>query len=309
MESDAFGVGTNWETHGWVLTDDAAAAPVGDYIVMNDPNGQLPFNSCISVFAGTTDDTGGNAQLDLINGGLAIPVNNCAFPHLWIDSTGSGVTNLDNTTWMFACRVGFEACVDADTGDGDWNGKAFIGWADAGDTSIMTHNTGVITIASDGPLVGFHIPEDGSIDGISHRTAATVMAEGTNFTEIRSAGAVDNTVASGVETAYDTNWWDLALRMDITDSSETTGNGFTTFYSRQVNMLPGSANPGTSGRRENPWTRHGTVLTDQTPASATVMVPTIEVLNGPTADQDVAFHIDWWAFGKSRISVQSRNIT
>jgi hypothetical protein len=236
---------------------------------------------------------------------LAVPINNALFPHIFIDNTGSGVTNLDETTFTFACRLGLKAD-ETTTGAGNWNGAAFIGWAMAADTSIMTHNTGVITIASDGPLVGFHIPIDGSIDGISHRTAATVMAEGTNFTELAAAGAVDGTLVNGAETAGDVCWWDLALRMDITDSSETTGNGFTTFYSRQVNLQTGT--PGSSGYRQNPWNKHRTVLVDQTPASATTMVPTIEVLSGATAGQNCQFFIDWWAFGKSRLSTKSRQV-
>ncbi|GAH04681.1 unnamed protein product, partial [marine sediment metagenome] len=188
---------------GWVITD--VDTPVGDLVWMNDAvGGQIPYNSCLSLYAGTDDDHGGNMQLDQVNATqactanwtTALPAVVRKFPHIWIDDVANGATILDNTTFMFACRIGFKSDTlgekaGAGAVDGNWDHKCFIGWAESGDASIMATATGVITIASTGPLVGFHIPEDGSIDGISHRTAATVMAEGTNFTELKPAGAVD----------------------------------------------------------------------------------------------------------------------
>jgi hypothetical protein len=263
----------------------------------------MEWNSCIYIIAGTGDDHGGNMQLNIAP--TAAALTNHEFPHIWIPTSADipwggnfgGIAAdagevLDNSTWVFACRLGFRADYNGTTGGGEWEGKAFIGWADTGDTSIMTHDTGVITIASDGPLVGFHIPEDGSIDGISHRTAATAMAEGTNFTELVAATGVDNTVLNGCVAAYETVWYDLALRMDITDMSLDAGNGTTTFYYRRV--LPQSPLPA--------WTVHTTQLDNQTPNSATTMVPTIEVLTSSTADEDVALLIDWWAMGRSRVN-------
>ena len=49
-----------------------------------------------------------------------------------------------------------------------------------------------------------------------------------------------------------------------------------------------------------------TVLLNQTPNHTVALVPTIEVINGPTANRDGVFLVDWWAFGCSRFSRLSR---
>jgi hypothetical protein len=309
--SAADGTTNSWEENGWVMTDVGTAA--NDSVGMN-PVGGIGFNSCIHITAGDTNDTGGNMQLDLVNSTMVggtytgsgtndFTFIKRPFPHIWFPDSGT-VTAADNTVYVFACRAGFLTTDAA----GAWDGKVFIGLAQAVDTSIMTADTGVITIASTGPLVGFHIPEDGSIDGISHRTAATAMAEGTNFTELRAAGAVDGTTANGASAAGDIIWYDLAFRMDVTDMSETTGNGWTQFYYRAVPRLtqrPGNRVHAVPGQNP-PWVRHSTVLTDQTPNDASIMVPTIEVINGATETEDTELFLDWWAFGISRYSRQAR---
>lgn len=295
---------------GWVLSDIGAAA--NDSIGMNDVT-RPRFDSCLHLTAGDTNDTGGNAQLDLVNADLVSGANHLTalsgrhnFPHLWMPDSGTA-TSFDNTTFVFACRIGL---ITSDA-VGAWDGKCFIGFAEAGDAQIMTAATGVITIASTGALVGFHIPEDGSVDAVSHRTAATAMAEGTNFTELAAADSVDSTIANGVTTIGDPVWYDLAFRMNVTNMSDDNDNGFTTFYYRRIQPVTtattNDAGPGRDveprvGEGYEPWIEHGTVLTDQTPNSATILVPTIEVQNGAIETADTEMLVDWWAMGISRAS-------
>jgi hypothetical protein len=315
MPSTTFGAATGdaatnpWEDSGWVMTDDASA-PTAETISMNDPAVTTnDFNSCIQIYGGTGDDSGGNMQLDMINADMASAANNLTalsgrynFPHMWIPETatipsgqgwagaaGDAGEGLDGTTWVFACRVGFRADWLGAAGDGDWEAKLFVGWAAAGDTSIMDHDTGAIT-TTNGNLHGFHINEVGAIDGISKRITADAMVENTNWVRMHAAGAVDNTVANGAAIAYGTVWYDLGLRMEISDMSLDTGNGVTTFYSRRVRT-------GVLGR----WVQTGQLL-NETPNHSVALVPTIEFLNGPTAGEDAGVLIDWWAFGRNRVS-------
>ena len=61
------------------------------------------------------------------------------------------------------------------------------------------------------------------------------------------------------------------------------------------------ASSGSGG--DHPWVRHGTVLTNQAfPVNAVALIPTIEILNGPTNDSLVK--IDWWLFAQSRYSLR-----
>lgn len=301
VEADTFGDATNWETVGWTLTD--VGVPVADYITMNDPNGgQLPCDSLIRVVPGTTDDTGGTAQLDYINGAVGSPVALAAFPHLWIPNTSAGATILDDTSWLFACRLGLRA--DTTTGgSGAWDSKCFVGWAEAGVSPMMTAATGALTTgAGTGPKIGFHVPEDGSIDAICQRTETVAYVEGTNFTELVAAGGVDGTVANGAGTAGDTMWFDLALKMHITDMSDASANGYTEFFWRPVRPQTAVG----AQRYQEHWQRHGTTLFNQTPSNDVTLVPTIEVINGPTADVDGEVYLDWWVFGCSRYSLLPR---
>lgn len=301
-----------WEDCGWVLTDDAGVSTAGDQIGMNDAGDVSEWApSCIRFFPGTADDSGGSMQLDMINADLLSGANHTTalsgrrpFPHLWIPETAAGAAVIDNTTWVFACRVGFNP--DITGSNTEWEGKMFIGWAEAGDTSLLTHTDGAITITSGGPLVGFHIGEDASIRGISHRTVATAMAEGTNFTELVAATGVDASTANGAVTAGDTIWYDFALRMNITDMSDNSANGATQFFYRPLFPVTGHG----AGRDqfevaaqgESPWIVHPTVLTNQTPNNDVALVPTIEVLNSSTSGEDCVVYIDSWTFACSRFS-------
>lgn len=303
--TDTFGGAAVFEDSGWVLTDDGV--PVGDEIDMNNPaNVDVWAPSCIRIFTGTADDAGGSMQLDLVNGAIGTLISTTDFPNLFVPETAAGAAVLDNTVWIFACRIGLRADLTT-TGAGDWNSKAFIGWAAAGDTSIMDAPTGAITDAA-GNLHGFHIPEDGSIDGISKRITAGSLVDGTNFTELLRAGGVDGTLLNGAVTAGDTMWFDLALRMTITDMSDNAANGATEFFHRRV-----PATTGPPGNRDDQlpgegtaWVRNAVVLLNQTPNHSIALVPTIEVINGPTGGRDGVFFLDWWAFGCSRFSRLSR---
>ena len=168
------------EDTGWTLAQDGT--PTDDLISMNDaPTVTSDFDSCLRIFPGTDGDQGGNMQLDMVNG-TVVGNGEPRFPHIWIPEDAavpstSGVAGevLDNTTWVFACRIGLRADLTT-TSSGNFDGKVYIGWAEAGATTILTETgvtmaTPIITQAETGPMVGFCIPEDGSINGISQRTS------------------------------------------------------------------------------------------------------------------------------------------
>lgn len=290
VPSESFGDTAFWEAMGWTLVD--AGVPVADTVVMNGLASAM--DSAIRINPGTAADTGGHMHILSTNG---LTLN---FPHMVIPSSGAGAAILDNTVVVFACRIGLISNGTA------FDGKAFVGFCIDSDTSILTAATGVITQAETGPLVGFHIAGDDApngILGISQRTVNTAYAEGTNKTELYPSTALTSGFTSGVA-----QWYDLAVRMDITDMSNNSANGQTTFYKRKVPQLtsaPGavSAEPPT-GKVLAPWTKHATVLSNQTMNAATTMVPVIEILNGPTQLSDML--VDWWAFGISRYSRSGR---
>ena len=295
-----------WEECGWVLTDIAA---VGETVGMNDPaDVSQMFESSIRIFTGTDDDCGGNMQLDCINADMVSTADELTtlsgrynFPHLWIPETDAGVTILDNSVFTFACRVGMEG----GAADGLWAAKYYIGMAAAGDTTVLTAAGGEMDIATEaGPHLGFHCHEDGSIDGISQRTATTAQVAGTNMTELFAAGSTDGTLANGAETAGDIMWFDLALRMTVTDMSDDDDNGRTDFYYRRVPPITTTVGDRTHlvGGQTPPWVHHNTVLTNQTMNHTVAMVPTIEAINSDDVGEDATLLIDWWAFGQSRYS-------
>lgn len=312
--SAADGTVNTWEENGWVFTD--VGAPTNDEVGMQDPaDVDQWYPSCIRIFSGDADDAGGNMQLDFINSTgvgtyLGSTTNDLTFTrypfrHLWIPETAAGAAVIDNTVWVFACRIGLRADLTT-TGSGDWDSKCFIGWAEAGDTAILTAASGAITQPETGPLVGFHIPEDGSIDGICQRTVNTTYAEGTNLTELVAAGGVDGTVANGSTTAGDTVWFDLALRMVVTNMSDNTDNGFTQFFSRRLSpktFVNASDTHPFAGEFVR-WNAHETTLLNQTPNNDVALVPTIEMVNGGTAGRDGVLFLDSWTFGVSRLALR-----
>ncbi|OGR29708.1 MAG: hypothetical protein A2139_02355 [Desulfobacca sp. RBG_16_60_12] len=289
--TDTFGGAAIFEDSGWVLTD--IGAPTNDAISMNDVSDVAAlYNSCLTVYGGDADDAGGSMALDLLNGAIGTEVGTQVFPHMWIPETAAGAGVNDNSTWVFATRVGIRADLTT-TGNGDWDSKFFIGFQVAGETNIMTAATGALIVAgADDILYGFHCGEDGSVDGIAQRLGTTAYAAGTNFTELIAAGGVDGTVANGAVTAGDTMWFDLAFRMDIVDQSDAANNGRVRFFHRKV--LP--------GRPLGDWNPHPAVLTNQCPNHTVALVPVIEMINGPTATVDGIIFLDWWAFGRNRVN-------
>jgi hypothetical protein len=289
--AEGFGDAAEWETKGWTMVD-AGAGVAGDAVSMNAIAGEL-HDSCLRINVGTTDDQGGNMQLD-----YATPPTDGggSFPHIYIPINTSLA---DQTLVVFACRVGL---IPEGT---TWGGKVFIGFAEDGDYSSATGNPiltaagGAIDVANlIGPIIGFHIPEDGSIDGVSQRTASDPMAEGTNFTDL--TGTTWNT---GL-TAGSPVWFDLAFRMHITDVDQAADNGTTTFYWRQVSgstPAPGLAANLAVGDGIGEWKKHSTVLENQTPNNGVRLVPTIEAMNGGAGDE-IDLLVDWWAMGISRFS-------
>lgn len=284
IPNDSFSSALILEQMGWVLTD--VGAPANDAIYANNAKAtDETFNSCLYILPGTAVDAGGNMQLDFVNADVSIDAASDvagpsrAFPHIWLPETDAGVAVMDGMDYMFACRIGLASMVTT------WNGKLFIGWAEAGDTGILTAATGAIAQPETGPLVGFHVGEDGSIDGIAQRTVNTPYAAGTNFTEVVGTGW-----NSGL-TAGRPVWFDLCLRIHVADQSDNANNGSVQFASRSV---------GSTTKSNGVWSKHNVPLLNQTPNNNVAMVPTIEVVNGP-ADA-VAVYLDWWTFGCTRFS-------
>ena len=327
LASGADGTTNLWEESGWVMNDDGTGTPTAPTIAMNDPTVVADaFQSCIRIFPGTADDSGGIMQLDGINdanNGLAeigsattdtVVGGHRSFPHIWIPESGGDAAILDNTVIVFACRIGLQADITPDSGI--WEGKVYIGFAaSAAVPTIMDHDTGVLPNAA-GNLHGFHVGEDGSIRGISKRITADSLVSGTNFTELFAAGSADGSIANGANAVGDIMWFDLALRMNITNMSDDAANGTTTFFSRRVPRvggtvaITGAVAPGlretqasnSSLVTSDDWSEHATVLNNETPNHSLALVPAIEVMNGPTGTLDPVFFLDWWSFGISRFS-------
>jgi len=289
-----FGGANNWETQGWALTDaGTTTTPVADFMSMNDGSVDTDFYSCIRVVAGTAADEGGNAQL-LGAGAAALPSasGGGGFPHIWIPTSGMDTEVLDKTVITFHCRVGVVS--NAVTCDGKW----FIGFAEVGDTSILTTTTGVITIASTGALFGFHFNADSqdTLRFVSHRTAATVMATTVNFLEL----------TDGIDVGYTAGHprvFDLSFRLIVNNMSDNANNGISAAAWREVG---GQVNPGNEGINlpgEGYAPYNLTALLDnQTPNSGTMLVPTIELMNGPT--NHTQLKLDSWSMGLSRYTLK-----
>ncbi len=302
-----------WEECDWNLASIGTSST--NTVDMQDPNVTAKWHpSCMRFVTGDDEDTGVGMQLDMlanINHGVLLDVagtddiaisGHRNFQHVIIPDSAIGAAVLDDTTFVFACRVGIRADIDAN-GGGAWDSKAFIGWAESGDVDVLVLATGLVSVSggTEGPVVGFNINEDGGIIGVSQATFGTALAAGTNFIQMVDAGGVDGTTANGSETAGDTTWFDLALRMDIGNISANAGT--TKFYSRRVPLVSGAA--GWSDADQSTanfnWTLNGT-LTDAIPNNDVALVPTIEVINGPTTDVDGVIFLDWWTMGCSRIS-------
>lgn len=272
----------------WELSD--VGVPVADEISINV--GSLVFaerNSLLYILAGTAADTGGNAQLYV----QAVP--EVAYNGIFLPANGVSAAVLDNTVVTLAARVGLMS------NGATWDGKFFFGFAQSGDVQILVSATGAIVVPTTGSLLGFHVAEDGHIDLINARGAVDPMVNGTNFTLMQ-----DTTWNAGL-TAEVPVWFDLALRATYTDMSDATANGSCRAAIRRVRptslVQPGVApsEPArAAGGRMGRWQRVTTVLRNQLPNDATILVPTLELQNGPVRQSRVA--VDWWAMGVSRPS-------
>lgn len=296
VASDTFGaVGGPFETQGWDFVD--VGTPANDTINMNDPSIQSDFYSCLHITCGdaASGDEGGNMQLRGASATIPTPTaaGGGGFPHITIPDSGT-VTALDDTVITFGCRLGIVS--NATTFDG----KIFIGFAEDGDTAIMTAATGAL-VAATGGLQGFHVTGDAeaSMRFISQRTAAVAFAEGTNMVAL-----LDDTDITAGYTAGVPRVFDLTFRIHSTDMSDDDANGFSQCAWREVygQTAPGMEAFALPGEGYNSYNLSNT-LTNQSPNSATHMVPTIEAINGPT--NITQFKIDWWTMGISRYTLKN----
>ncbi len=303
VDVEGFGDSAFWDILGWVLTEDAGVTPVSDQVGMNSG---LDCNSCISLDPGTADNSGGQLMLDPVGGALPT-ISGHAAPVMYIPrngyvrtgGVGGGLDPADNTTWVFACRVGLQS---GDTTSGNWDSRVYVGWHRS--TSALVHDSDLLT-TSTAPC-GFHFLTDGSLRGLAKRTNGESEVEGTSWTELLPAGSADGTLANGASAIGDTMWFELAVRMQIDDASSTTDNGSVRFFHRGPTNIPATVNPGSSqftnpGEGYIPWIEHPTALINATPTLNADYFPCIEVINGPTGGNDCIVYLDWWTMGRSRI--------
>lgn len=268
------------------------------------------FESSLRIVAGTDEDAGVNMQIIGI-GGAATQTPS---PHMWIQDRDADAAGNDNQSVVFACRIGL-GLGGAAAGD-TWQGKAFIGWALSGDVQVLAQATGAIDLATAGPLLGFHVAEDGHIDLISVRDGfAGPLVDGTHFTQLVGTGWNDDLIAIG-NAGHRPIWFDLALRAEFRDASNAADNGAVQGFARPQLTQAAVANvtpvPGrrpveqSSAAVANPtdWRPQGVSLQNQLPSDTGLeIVPTIECQNGgAVVGEDVIMWVDWWSFGVSRSS-------
>jgi hypothetical protein len=295
VEDGTFGaVGGPMENQGWDMVD--VGGPAGDYVEMNDETIEGDFYSSLHIYCGTNADTGGNMQLLGAGATVTEPVSSGGggFPHIWIPGTGQSVTALDDTVITFGCRLGIVS--NAVT----YDGKIFIGFAEAGDTAIMTPATGAIVVATGG-LQGFHIDGDtaNAMRWISQRTAGTALAEGTNMETLLTGTDITAGYTAGTPRVFD-----LTFRIHSSDMSDNAANGFGVCGWREVTgqTAPGMEGLALPGEGYVPYNLSDT-LDNQSPNSVAHLVPTIEVINGPT--NLTQYKVDWWFMGISRYTLKN----
>jgi hypothetical protein len=284
------GPGNNVPRIGWLTTVRGGAAGHTTAINPLAPSGR--HYSCLQVTAGTAASTGINAIVDDPQDVAA------AKPILrWPDRTDTEA--MDNTSYVFACRVGLRISAGS-----VWDGQAFIGIAEETDTAILelVAANGIQSPTSNA-MIGFHIASDGHIDLICMREGKAIAAE--NFTQMVSTTWNQN-LGTG---DHNITWFDLAFRAEVRDWDDASDNGAVTGYFRQV------GSPVTTvGRRPveqsnatspstNAWTQHPTPIFNETPFDAGVnaLVPAIEVINGAGANLTELW-VDWWVMAISRMS-------
>jgi hypothetical protein len=282
----------------------------GNLINLNDPGATpqpVAFQSSLRVLPGTIEDAGVNLQ---IVGGT-----DGSSPHVWIQDRDADAAGGDNTSIVFACRVGVGLAAAA-AGE-VWQGKFFVGFAISGDVQVLNNTTGEIDLATDGPLLGFHMAEDGHIDLISVRDGiAGPLVDGTHFTQLVDTSWNANLQPELGTANHQPTWFDLALRVETRDVSNAADNGAVQGFVRRLQTDASRANvTPIPGRRPiepshpdsaNPldWRPQGVVLENQVPHDTGLeVVPTVEIQNGgAVVGEDVYFLMDWWAMGISRAS-------
>jgi hypothetical protein len=136
-----------------------------------------------------------------------------------------------------------------------WDGKALFGWF-VTDTALLDLTTGVPAVAAGGGM-GFHIGETGVISFVCDDAAIT------------AAGTQIGTV--GTLTANTAKWYEMGLRMKVTDFAAQTGNVDVYF--------------GTDGSMQKVLsTRQSGTLPV---VNAAVYSTTLAVVNGPTNLSDL----------------------
>lgn len=284
----AAAVGNDDPRTGWLST--VRGAPAGHNVNINPliPSGR--HYSCLTVVAGTVASTGINVLVD--DPALASnPIIN------WPDRTDTEA--MDNTSYVFACRIGMRISAGS-----VWDGQAFIGIAEETDVGILNlvATAGLESPTSNG-LIGFHIASDGHIDLISMREGKVITAA--NFTQVVSTNWNQN-LGTG---DHNITWFDLAFRAEVTDWGDDADNGAVIGYHRQL----GGALP-SPGRRPveqsspttpniNAWVENPTRVLNETPFDAGInqTVPAVEVINGLGPNLSEVW-VDWWLQGISRMS-------
>jgi hypothetical protein len=187
----------------------------GNLINLNDPGATpqpVAFQSSLRVLPGTIEDAGVNLQ---IVGGT-----DGSSPHVWIQDRDADAAGGDNTSIVFACRVGVGLAAAA-AGE-VWQGKFFVGFAISGDVQVLNNTTGEIDLATDGPLLGFHMAEDGHIDLISVRDGiAGPLVDGTHFTQLVDTSWNANLQPELGTANHQPTWFDLALLGSGADRRDT----------------------------------------------------------------------------------------
>lgn len=292
----------HWEDCGWITA--AIGAPAAAQIGMNDATVGFETRSSIFVNPGTAADTGLIAQYDPVTAAESIEGGLAAVDNIDLTTGGRRFTSYimpprstsdiaDMTKFIFACRVGLVTSVA-----NAWNGKVFIGFAQANRANVLVSADGSMNTAAETPgPIGFHINGDPGSDtgifGIMQRTGGTAYATGTNRVLIAPLTEITtNLLASNI------SWFDLAVRVVTSDVSANTGG--TEFFYRKVGQFGPLSAPGPNGTivvATTPWRSMGTLAA--VPNLGAMMFPTIEAQNGPAATL-VDCYIDWWAIGRSR---------
>ena len=240
------------ETIGW--TETAVGGQTNFAVNVTKENTGILLIDC-----GTDDDSGTNLQAN-----LAPTAARISRIHKTIGPITASPTNLDNNDIILATKIGWSS-------EAAWDHKLVFGWVMT-DTALMAPATGALTGIGTGGGVGFHFDEAGDIYYFTQRTTYAA-----NFAEVDTGiDVTDPTQTYTVAADGKTNWMGYAIRLCYVDTSDDDNNGWCEFY-----MNP-SDTPGA-------WVHVGTVVNNNPYTNTVVYSPTIEVISGDTAGNDVVF--------------------